>query len=51
MLDDSNSQHIIPMEDYAKPFKEKLKSQTLDLFSWHKSNFIRKDSEKILSSG
>jgi hypothetical protein len=33
----NNMEHIIPMEEYAKPFKEELKSKTLNLFTWHQT--------------
>jgi hypothetical protein len=31
----NNKQHIIPIKEYAKPFKEELKQHTLNLFAWH----------------
>ena len=45
--DDNNNQHIIPIEEYAKPFKEELKSTNLKSFCLAQKQLHQKDSKKI----
>jgi hypothetical protein len=39
---DNNNQHIIPIEEYAKPFKEELKSTNLKSFRLAQKQFHQK---------